>query len=242
MALDKVIDSAQLDADLTAVADAIRTKGGTTGELEFPSGFVSAVEGIQAGGGGDDVARSILDGSITEFTDNELLTLRRQAFYYCKNLKKATLRSVTTSGISSFQDCTGLESVDMPKLTKINMRMFNNCTALKNADFRSVTYVETYSLQNCAFEKLKLPSLTGTYQCCFTDCKKLTALILSGSTRANLHDARGFNNTPIATGTGYIYVPRALVDSYKSATNWSSYADQIRAIEDYPEICGEVSA
>lgn len=53
MALDKVIDSAQLDANLTAVADAIRTKGGTTSKLEFPSGFVSAVEGIQAGGGGE---------------------------------------------------------------------------------------------------------------------------------------------------------------------------------------------
>lgn len=25
----------------------------------------------------------------------------------------------------------------------------------------------------------------------------------------------------------------ALVDSYKAATNWSTYADQIRALEDY---------
>lgn len=38
--------------DLTAVADAIRAKGGTTEALEFPSGFVSAVQAIQAGGGG----------------------------------------------------------------------------------------------------------------------------------------------------------------------------------------------
>jgi hypothetical protein len=29
-----------------------------------------------------------------------------------------------------------------------------------------------------------------------------------------------------------------LVDSYKTATNWSKYATQIRAIEDYPDICG----
>lgn len=41
------------DTSLTAVADAIRTKGGTTGELEFPGGFVSAVEEIQTGGGGE---------------------------------------------------------------------------------------------------------------------------------------------------------------------------------------------
>lgn len=44
--------------------------------------------------------------------------------------------------------------------------------------------------------------------------------------------------TPMKSGTGYIYVPAALVDSYKAATNWSTYADQIRAIEDYPDITG----
>jgi hypothetical protein len=32
---------------------------------------------------------------------------------------------------------------------------------------------------------------------------------------------------------GYIYVPRALVDTYKVATNWVTYADQFRALEDY---------
>lgn len=36
-------------ADLTSVADAIRTKGGTSAQLEFPSGFVSAIQNIQSG-------------------------------------------------------------------------------------------------------------------------------------------------------------------------------------------------
>lgn len=51
MALDKVIDSAILDAELLTVADAIRAKGGTSDVLAFPEGFVSAVEAIAAGGG-----------------------------------------------------------------------------------------------------------------------------------------------------------------------------------------------
>ena len=46
MAYDKAVDSAQLDANLTSVADAIRAKGGTDAQLAFPSGFVSAVEAI----------------------------------------------------------------------------------------------------------------------------------------------------------------------------------------------------
>ena len=52
MAYDKVIDSVKLDADMTTVADAIRSKGGTSEALAFPAGFVSAIEAIESGGGG----------------------------------------------------------------------------------------------------------------------------------------------------------------------------------------------
>lgn len=51
MAVDKLVDSAQLNADLTSVANAIRTKGGTSAQMAFPAGFVSAVEAIPSGGG-----------------------------------------------------------------------------------------------------------------------------------------------------------------------------------------------
>ena len=43
MALDMLVDSTQLDSDLTSIANAIRTKGGTSEQLLFPGGFVSAV-------------------------------------------------------------------------------------------------------------------------------------------------------------------------------------------------------
>lgn len=38
------------DTELTSVANAIRTKGGTSGTLSFPTGFVSAINDIQTGG------------------------------------------------------------------------------------------------------------------------------------------------------------------------------------------------
>ena len=50
MSVDKLVDSAQLDADLAIVASAIRTKGGTSAQLAFPAGFVSAIENIPSGG------------------------------------------------------------------------------------------------------------------------------------------------------------------------------------------------
>lgn len=50
MVYDKLVDSAQLDADLTIVADAIREKGGTTEKLPFPYGMKEAIENIDARG------------------------------------------------------------------------------------------------------------------------------------------------------------------------------------------------
>lgn len=52
MAIDSLVDSAVLDAGLTSVADAIRAKGGTSAQLAFPAGFVSAIGAIPTGGGG----------------------------------------------------------------------------------------------------------------------------------------------------------------------------------------------
>lgn len=51
MSVDKLVDSTQLDSDLTSVANAIRTKGGTSAQLAFPAGFVSAIAAIPSGGG-----------------------------------------------------------------------------------------------------------------------------------------------------------------------------------------------
>ena len=51
MALDKVVDSAALDTQLTSIADAIRAKTGGSDSLVFPDGFLQAIAAIEAGGG-----------------------------------------------------------------------------------------------------------------------------------------------------------------------------------------------
>lgn len=51
MSVDKLVDSTQLDSDLTSVANAIRTKDGTSASLAFPADFVSAINAISGGGG-----------------------------------------------------------------------------------------------------------------------------------------------------------------------------------------------
>ena len=110
---------------------------------------------------------------------------------------------------------------------------------------RTITNIESEvtTVGKCAFYLCgnlvvaDLPEVTSIDDSAFRECA-LTTLILRSETVASLGKTSAFNSTPIASGTGYIYVPAALVDSYKTATNWSTYANQFRAIEDYPEITG----
>lgn len=64
MALDKIVDSAQLDGALTATADAIRDKTGGTEQIAWDAGkgFADAIAAIAAGGGG---TLAVNSGTIT---------------------------------------------------------------------------------------------------------------------------------------------------------------------------------
>ena len=123
----------------------------------------------------------------------------------------------TSIGIYAFYSCSKLTTADFPAATSIGINAFYDCKALTTANFPEATSIDSSA---------------------FSSCSKLTALILRSGTMATLSNTNAFSSTPIASGTGYIYVPAALVDSYKAASKWSTYANQIRAIEDYPEICG----
>ena len=126
-----------------------------------------------------------------------------------------------TIGKYAFQGCEALTTVNFPAATSIGNNAFQNCSALTTADF---------------------PAATSIGSSTFRGCSKLTTVILRSGTMATLGNTQAFSGTPIESGTGYIYVPAALVDAYKAATNWSTYANQFRAIEDYPEICGGETA
>ena len=123
----------------------------------------------------------------------------------------------TSIGDYAFCKCSELTTADFPAATSIGESAFRFCSALTTADFPVAKSIGSYA---------------------FNSCSKLTALILRSATMATLSNTGALSATPIKSGTGYIYVPAALVDSYKAASNWSTYANQIRAIEDYPEICG----
>ena len=123
MAVDKLVDSAQLDADLTSVADAIRTKGGTSASLAFPAGFVSAIGDISAGGGytADEVAEHTLSGAITITAT----TIAPGAFWNATGLTSIIAPNATHAGTYAFYNCNHVTSCSFPKLQTVRHRAFN---------------------------------------------------------------------------------------------------------------------
>ena len=75
MATYKVVDAEQLNADMSSVADSIRTKGGTTDALAWPDGYKTAIDSIPAGG-----APSLQSKSVT-YTANGTATITPDVGY-----------------------------------------------------------------------------------------------------------------------------------------------------------------
>ena len=165
----------------------------------------------------DSVARKLLTRTIAGHYSNDRITkLKNRAFASATSLKSASFANVATINSYVFNGCTSLTSINIPLVKNIGMYTFGGCSKLSKIDFPSVSNIDYAGFQGCSALE--------------TVIFRRTDVICTHNT--------GFNNTPIKNGTGYVYVPRDLVNSYKNHKDWTAFANQIRAIEDYPEICG----
>ena len=135
----------------------------------------------------------------------------------------------------SFTDCTNLTTVNLPKCTSINRYAFNNCNNLTTINLPKCTDIEYGAFANCrGLTTVNLPECTSIGEYAFNDCTSLTTVILSNNQVATLGSIYAFNNSAISARAGYVYVPDNLVNSYKTATNWSTYANQIKPLSELP--------
>lgn len=249
MAIDKVIDSAQLEANLTAIADAIREKGGTTDTLAFPDGFVDAVGAIQADSGEAVDIFGMLNSNTLEvietYSDNPIVTGWARSIA-AKRINMPNCPGMSATNIWYFCNGGGLEEINMPKAVTLGSGCFTGQPKIETVSFPSLAQMGSQNfkgntlLRTARFGRETLDTYSGSLAAItFDGCSALETLILSATDRIwNLANINALNGTLIASGTGYVYVPSVLAEEYKAATNWVTYADQIRAIEDYPEITG----
>ena len=153
----------------------------------------------------------IIEG--TSFINDRITTVRNELFKSCTSLTTIDLSECTSIGEYAFQYCTSLTTVNLPKCTSIGGYAFYSCTNLTTVDLPKCTSIRSYT---------------------FSSCTNLTTVILSNNQVVTLMHPSAFSNSAISRRTGYIYVPDNLVDSYKTATNWSTYASQIKPLSELP--------
>ena len=154
------------------------------------------------------VLSSVIDKSISgSFSSDLFFNVRDYAFDSCSSLTEVFFPNATSIGINAFSSCSSLTSVSFPNATSIEYGAFYNCSNLTSASF---------------------PNATSIHNDAFSSCSSLTTIYVgtNTSTVCTLSSTAAFNG---CTNLTNIYVPASLVDSYKSATNWSNYASKIKA-------------
>lgn len=174
---------------------------------------------------------------ITEVDLQVCTDISPSAFSECNSLTRVNLPQITSLSDYIFSGCDKLEEINVPMCTTINMGSFQSAKSLKRfsapcmivgyyafSDCSLLEYVD-FTPVNDANDSLDYASFGG--------CTNLKTLCLRSEQIWVLRDAACFSNTPIQMGTGFIYVPKSHIEEYKTATNWTVYADQFRALEDY---------
>lgn len=237
--------------ELQSILDAVNAlpdiSGGTTENLDdvlarqdkLITDILVALEG-KAVGGTDTRFVEVTSGTLVEIDDDAITSARQYAFAYIESLKTARLSNLTTIANSLFRGCSNLEAVYLPKVTNnLGAYTFMDCSSLKIVDVKNATNSSTSLFHNCTeLERVEFGNMRTIGTSSFSGCTKLTTLIIrggrdNGANPPNLSNQNAFNNTPIANGMGYIYIPSSLLSQYRSGTNWSVYADQFRVLEDY---------
>ena len=173
----------------------------------------------------------LIERSIENIKLSNATSISNYAFSNCRSLTSVAFPNATDIGSYAFYDCTGLTSVSFPNATSIGSQAFYSCSSLTSVAFPNATRIGDWAFQSCSgLTSVDIPNATRIDSEAFDSCSSLTTIYVgtNTSTVCTLYNTYAFNN---CTNLANIYVPASLVDSYKSATNWSNYADKIKAYE-----------
>lgn len=129
---------------LTGLADAVRAKTGVSGAMT-PAVIGETFENWEV----EDKTEQIVDGSIKQYSNDQLKTLGLGAFAYCQNLFSVNLPVCTQVTSSAFTNCSSLVYIDFPKCTRIFYNAFKNCISLTSVSFPACQRIDNEAFGNC---------------------------------------------------------------------------------------------
>lgn len=165
--------------------------------------------GYEAGKASSGKFASLVDKTITEVSADDLA-------------------GVASISDSAFSKCASLTSITIPSsVVTIGSYAFNQCTSLATvifADGSKCYRISDGAFYQCAMAEVTLPASMQTIgSSAFAWCTSLKTVRINRNTPPTLH-AKAFGDY---TDLNKIIVPAGCAAKYKSATNWSAYADII---------------
>lgn len=140
----------------------------------------------------------------------ELTAIKSCAFWECSSLKSITIPdSVKSIGNSAFDGCSSLTGITIPEgVTSIGQSAFDSCSSL---------------------ESITIPaSVTSIGGSAFYGCSSLATVTMESEVPPTLDNSNVFYKCECTNGsTKGIHVPVGTADTYKQATNWSTYKNNI---------------
>ncbi len=228
---------------VTSIGTAAFTNCYSLAQITLPSGVTSI-------GGSAFVSCS----SLAQITlPSGVTSISYRAFETCYSLAQITLpSSVTSIGGSAFYTCYSLAQITLPNgVTSISSKAFSNCYSLAQITLPSgVTSIGEHAFETCRrLVQITLPSgVTSISGYAFSSCYSLAQITLpSGVTSISgyafsacygmaFYDFTVCTAVPTLNGANTfnsiaadceIRVPAALLDEWKAATNWATYASHI---------------
>lgn len=234
-----------------AITDAFRNKLGST-EMIKAGDIPSALNSFQK-------YADLISDNVTSVSDENATSVRNSCFYSCRKLQEVYLPNVTSIGSSAFRTCEMLSKINiqnvetlgnyalsgcyritelyLPKAINIYESACNGMSGLKKVTLGNVEAIYDHAFDNninCEEIDISLnENAYGIGNYAFYRNEKLLKLIIRGTVLIPLESSKALAGTPFdikMLGNGKIYVDPSMVDTYKTATNWSAFADAIEAI------------
>lgn len=240
-------------ATWTAITDAFRNKLGSTEMIkagDIPSALNSFQKYVDLLSGdvtsvSDENATSVRDScfyyckKLQEVYLPNVTTIGLLAFKSCEMLSKINIQNVETLDANALADCYRITELYLPKAITIDRYACNGITQLKKVTLGNVRKIGRNAFENninCEEIDISLnenvggDTSDGIYNNAFYRNEKLSKLTIRGAALIELEGPSAFAGTAIAYRTGKIYVDPSMVETYKTATNWSNYSYAIEAI------------